>query len=270
MWPDRPATVTVECLGVRHRLVVHRGRLTVCDHEDREAEQILGALGAEAPRCLVIAAGWDGEWSDAELIGGRPSLAPRIWTTVVPGGVSYASVQTPPYPGATWTVDREPEELQRWLVRRRAAAAMPPHVRALHAACLTASGSVTTERWDPALRRRLDEGLGDGLREVLGRPDAFVASVIVPIGAVEANGIVNDEVAVLSPFVYRSWPARVGDRGLTVVDGALVLDARPARDGRTEEVCVVAWEPSDVGLQPTVVTRTLERTPGGWRLRSSP
>jgi len=249
-------------------MVWQDGTVLAADHPDGEAERILQAVGGEPPVCMRIAAGWGGSWSDAEVAGLRPSLAPAIWTQVVPGGVSYAVSARMARSGRSGpSVEAD---LRSRIDRRVMMDALPGPLRALLALTLSqgmAGARVVVDRWDPGLRARIDDALSEALRAQLGRRHTAAASAIVSIGAIEATGLATGDVAVLCPFVYRSWPARVGDRGLAIVDDHVVLDARPARDGRAEEAVAVRWEPGPDGLEPMTVAARLERGSRGWRLR---
>lgn len=273
-WWSAVAPVAAEhpCGGERHPLAWSEGALRVPAHDDPEAEQTLGALGAEVPPCIGLRQAWTAWCRDPAFVtlGRRPGESDLGFATD-DGLPVAAALHTPP-------LRRRREEP----LRRQALVALLSMPLPLVDRLVLTAMAAAAEAWvDEDFRERHGLRLGAALAararpgiERLGRqladPGEAVLVHVAP-GHPGAPSALRAErtsrgLEVDASFAL-GWLASVWGAGLSEPDGHVVTAVRsPVRDGYA--VDVVAWEAAGPtswlgAVRPAVVDRGSD---GAWRV----
>jgi hypothetical protein len=275
--PD--AVVGVSCEGEEHRVRWVRGQLLLDDH-DLAAEEVLLALGGEAPRCVQLVALWREAVADGgfleEWAAGRPDRVRRAWLRTALRRLRAEGVQDL-LPSIS---PRRAERMGRVLTE------LPPALQDRAAVAATAR-ALRTEPGPGSLHRHVARAV-----EVRARR-AFVESLAawrrqVPIAALvpfrcevglgvvpEVAGVLAGRSSWCTVRLDAAWLRDVWGAGLAVAGGHLVLAVDHGTGGarRSLDVHALRWAPG-VGagpgdrLVPRVAPARLARaaTTGTWRL----
>jgi len=243
-------SVTIDCLGERHRLTWRRGRLTAADH-DESAERIVIALGGAKAPCLEILDLW------------RAKKEPYMLGV----GVDLEIAES----------DEHRAFAERLGAPLHAISALPP---AMRARCIAALATGIARFRDPGdlgeqQRRRATEILAT--RAISSSLVAWHRRATVRWSAVAPQVSVTDG----APFVRRSdrgpggridaavpmsWLVEVWGRDLAIVDGCFVLSADVTAS--RAEVLALRWERGAPRCVDPIVGRAALRRKGpGWSLR---
>lgn len=272
-----PLELTINCTGERHLLRWGRGRLSLEHHPDLEAELALIALGGEAPTCLRYRSLWEdaitdggflAEWVDeAHLTPARLSWLGMALERMAGEGFHEFLRDLP-----LRRAERMGQFLHRfprpWLDRAAAtisaAVVDGPGVTCDHAVQLL-SASVAVR-----LRRCFVTAVG-GTHLTVGTAALVPLSVSVsptPISSIAGHLQGPDRgigVEVDPGWLHRVWAAGVG-----VIDGRLVVDAKPGPDpGRTTSLAVVDWDRSSPEVTPTLSWQTASFVDDRWAMSPS-
>lgn len=269
-----PVALPVRCGGDDHRISLRRGRVVLEDH-GLTGERALAALGTKPWPCMALLAAWPALAAcGGDLLthlvpddrgGASPAWLPPAWLTEAewvarPAGAAKGSFR----PGeASWA--------------RTLLGGLPPPALAVAA---RAAVMATERRWDEqpesAQRPFVAALQGHFRRAVVLVTDGWWSGVLGPPVdcAVAARGetpsvaghlsFLGGGAAVRLPL---SWLVTVWSRGLAVVDGFLVLEARGGPD--VVDVEAVRWQSrrplsAEAVVAPAVARRDAD---GRWRLR---
>ncbi|MFN0027698.1 MAG: hypothetical protein ACKV2O_11060 [Acidimicrobiales bacterium] len=253
-----PARLQIDCSGGRHTVLWKRGCLVLVDH-DVAAETALQALGADRPACLALLERWR-----TTLLPVGPAGVART-PKVAPARAS-GNLRSPMAAGA---------DLRSFGAELGRVIELAQLVRA-------------ERRWaDPALpaadrSRLLGRFLGD-LRDATaaslqsssrarGRQQIAVQAHPLPSG--EAGGVEVTTSAArieLELHLPLSWVVEVSGRGLTSVDGLIVLGVVDEDlDGALVGVIGLVWEVHGPGRVGAKMDRWwMTRTEGTWQTVAS-
>ena len=255
-----PVRAPVDCDGARHHVAWRGGRIVLEDHGNPTDERALVALGARRSACVDVVEAWreavaDGgflhEWAVHEfddparhrLFQARWSLAARgeaqdILRHLAGDAAVRAGKAIAVFPQAMQ--DRLGLAVARRLERQWHMPSRPDDLYPVRArsAFVRSLALVDTQRRPAALI-------------------PFSCVVAAPPAAPSMNGRLAPGDASARLTVGPSWLTEVWGRGLSVVDGQLVLRLLPSRNGAAVMVEAVRWQrdPDDVRVLVPGLTR---------------
>jgi len=226
-----PAQALVPCGAGTHPVRWAAGRLTIPEHPDMEAENVLAALGGDKPLCVEVAQAWDTHADDLDVL----MAGPRSRADTITSGWGDVKGHESIILGRTGGVMKAamPQELAR-LIRARAEIlrllALGPALQFRLAGTVAAAWSARPGRDGerrPELVAALSGRLAPAVAEWLGiDPDSVLADPLAGAsppqwGTLQAFGSgAALRVRASLPF---GWLASVWACGLAVVDGHLVV-----------------------------------------------
>jgi len=225
VWPRGvpPLHVRVACQGAEHTISWRRGSLVLDDH-DAVADEVLVALGGEAPACLEVQRSWRLGYIEQEPPTERAALVRSLSSLArwMSGGGAQPAVL--------------PEPLRRL----REASVLHTWGRGLREP--TSSKEAQRVFLERAIARRVRDLLVRQLRPVGGHGNADVA---VALGDdVEVHGRCEGAVAVVRVRVPPRWLTTVWVSELETWGGDVVL---AAADRRPSSLEVARWLPDGDG-----------------------
>jgi len=284
------AVAEIDCGGERHALRWHHGALLLEDHpaEEAPAEAALEALGAPPPACRALHARWERVESSVEVISlwRRPGedlagFEPAgVRPLIAAGSRARAPAAERRRADLLATLSLPPPMIDRLVLGALAAASARWPDEAFRARHGLRLGAALAARARPAVTRLGEELAGPGRASVTVAP--------APPGtppAVTARLAGRDRV-VVDAFLDLAWMGEVWARGISEIDGRVVLAVRSLEapgslasstcapeavsTGDTFAVDLGAWTDDGAGRwrcvpEPATIVREPE---GGWRLGS--
>lgn len=267
----RDTAVEVACNGEAHVVRWRAGRLETVDHTDADAEAALGALGGRPPPCVDLLGRWRRQADAVELVS--------LWRRPGEDLEGFAADQVRPliaaasHRGATADDQRRGDLL--------ALLSLPgPMIDRLVLGVLASA----SERWhDDTFRERHGLRLGAALAARAEPAIVRFACELVPPGHASVTAsparpgeptrvaarVASQDHLVVDAFISLTWLGEVWARGVSEVDGRLVLAVRGV-DGAGDrlDVDVATWQEARGGGWSCEPERAvIERRPdGGWRL----